>query len=294
MLHAGGRCGFSCELRARSASVCRHRGTQIRLPQIRAALASLSNDAARGYTGRAEVVAFYEGRGYQPAWSGSDEAVEQARQVEFVLSHAYQQGLRNENYPVRAVDNGQNQAPSADIIMTASLLRYAHDVRIGRVDPTQIYRDVALAPQQYDAVGALSQAVQRNSIADYLADLPPTHPGYVGLVKALARYSQTRQDHAATLRAQQIAANMERWRWLPSSLESRYIAVDVPDQSLEYIRDGQSVLKSRVIIGRPDAQTPIPAETTVQAVIANPTWDIPDDIAARMIAPHLDRDPMPT
>jgi len=163
--------------------------------------------------------------------------------------------------------------------MTTSLLRYAYDVRIGRVDPTQVYRDADLLPRQYDAVAALSAAVQNDSIAQYLADLPPRYAGYVGLVKALARYGQARP-----LRAQQIAANMERWRWLPRTLESRYIAVDVPDQSLEYVRNGQAVLRSRVIIGRPNSPTPI-LRTTVEAVITNPVWDIPGDIAARMITP---------
>jgi murein L,D-transpeptidase YcbB/YkuD len=41
-----------------------------------------------------------------------------------------------------------------------------------------------------------------------------------------------------------------------------------------------------VVIGRPNAHTPI-LRTMVQAVIANPPWYIPDDIAIRTILPHL-------
>lgn len=93
----------------------------------------------------------------------------------------------------------------------------------------------------------------------------------------------------ASHRVEQIVANMERWRWMPRSFESRYIAVNVPDQSLEFIDDGSVALHSRVVIGRKDNQTPI-LRTTVRAVVANPPWNIPDDIAAKML-PRIRKNP---
>ena len=130
---------------------------------------------------------------------------------------------------------------------------------------------------------------------DFLDSLPPAHAEYRGLVTALARYRAMAErgekpdgdaSKSVSYRMKQIAANMERWRWMPAVMERRYIQVDVPDQELDYVRDGQIVLQSRVVIGRRTTPTPI-LRTVVQAVIANPAWDIADDIAIRQILPRI-------
>ena len=91
------------------------------------------------------------------------------------------------------------------------------------------------------------------------------------------------------VRIHQIIANLERWRWMPAELERRRVEVNVPDQSLD-LMDGEDVaLHSKVIIGKKATPTPI-LRTTALSVIANPAWDIPDDIAARQFLPRLKRD----
>lgn len=87
----------------------------------------------------------------------------------------------------------------------------------------------------------------------------------------------------ASVRVNEIIANMERWRWVPKGFERHYILVNVPDQSAQFIADGQSQLYSKVIIGKPRTPTPI-MRAVVTTVIANPPWDIPDDIAARELS----------
>lgn len=88
------------------------------------------------------------------------------------------------------------------------------------------------------------------------------------------------------VRMRQITANMERWRWLPDGFERDYIRVNVPDQSVDLIENGIVVLHSLVVIGKKKTPTPI-LRTEVVAVVANPPWDLPDDIAARQVLPHL-------
>jgi L,D-transpeptidase YcbB len=92
----------------------------------------------------------------------------------------------------------------------------------------------------------------------------------------------------AETRASQIAANMERWRWMPRRFESRYIAVNVPDQTVQFVRDGEIALKSKVVVGRKASPTPI-IRTEIKTVVVNPPWNIPGDIAARDLLPHLKR-----
>ena len=93
-------------------------------------------------------------------------------------------------------------------------------------------------------------------------------------------------DTPASSRVAQIVANMERWRWLPREFERRYVAVNVPDQSLAFVRDGSAALTSKVIVGNPMSPTPI-TRSEIIAVVANPPWNIPGDIAARDLLPHL-------
>jgi murein L,D-transpeptidase YcbB/YkuD len=90
-------------------------------------------------------------------------------------------------------------------------------------------------------------------------------------------------------RAEQIAANMERWRWLPP-FEVRYIAVNVPDESVAFVRDAETVLTSRVIVGRKANPTPL-TRSEITSVVVNPPWNIPGDIAARDLLPQLKRNP---
>ena len=90
----------------------------------------------------------------------------------------------------------------------------------------------------------------------------------------------------APTRADSIAANMERWRWLPRVLEPDRIMINAADASLELWQAGQIVLRSRVIVGRPHDRTPI-MRAEVAGVTVNPPWTVPASIAGNEILPKL-------
>lgn len=94
----------------------------------------------------------------------------------------------------------------------------------------------------------------------------------------------------ASARADTIAANMERWRWLPRQLEADRIVINVADARLDLFLDGKHVLMSRVIVGKPATRTPI-LRADGAGVTVNPPWTVPASIAAREILPKLKRDP---
>ena len=239
---------------------------------------------------------FYAARDFQPVWSGSAEAASMADEVRAALRKADEQGLRPADYAATA--SRWNTAPAAgreaaeyDLALTADLLRYAQDVRVGRKRPRDIYRDVDLPKSDFDAARALNEALQSHSLTKFLADLPPPHPEYRRLVVALAKYrAMAAKGGEASARVEQIAANMERWRWMPRTFERRYVRVNVPDQTVDFVRDGKVVLSSKVIIGRKNSTTPI-LRTTINSVMANPYWDVPGDIANASILPKLRTNP---
>jgi len=92
----------------------------------------------------------------------------------------------------------------------------------------------------------------------------------------------------ATYRVGQIAANMERFRWLPRNLPSRYVYVNVPEFRLEAYDSGQKVLEMKVIVGQDfeDKATPVFADS-MESVVFRPYWNVPPTIAAKEIFPKM-------
>lgn len=87
-------------------------------------------------------------------------------------------------------------------------------------------------------------------------------------------------------RMRQIALNLERWRWLPRDLGPRYVTVNAADATLRVVEDGRTVLTSWVVVG--DLQHPTPVvQARLDAVVLNPSWNLPTSIAAREILPRL-------
>ncbi|ACF10767.1 Peptidoglycan-binding domain 1 protein [Chlorobaculum parvum NCIB 8327] len=84
----------------------------------------------------------------------------------------------------------------------------------------------------------------------------------------------------------QIRINLERYRWYSSSLGSTYVMVNIPSFSVEFVRDDSVRWKSRVIVGKPNLQTPV-FKAEIQSVIFNPRWVIPSGILAKEALPAI-------
>lgn len=90
----------------------------------------------------------------------------------------------------------------------------------------------------------------------------------------------------ATYRLAQIAANLERYRWMPRDLGSRYIMVNVPQFYLHAYDSGQKVLDMKVIVGQEyeDKATPVFSDS-MEFVVFRPYWNVTPAIAAKEIFP---------
>ena len=91
-------------------------------------------------------------------------------------------------------------------------------------------------------------------------------------------------------RIDQIALNLERWRWLPRDLGDRYVLVNIPEYRLEVWDGGQVPLSMRVVVGKKDTPTPIFADDMTYIVFA-PYWNVPPDIVQKETLPSVMRDP---
>jgi L,D-transpeptidase YcbB len=86
-----------------------------------------------------------------------------------------------------------------------------------------------------------------------------------------------------------IIANMERWRWMPHDLGDTYVMVNLPDFMLYVIQNGRQVWATKIVDGKPDTPTPI-MTAEMKSITINPTWNIPDTIAAKEYIPLLRQD----
>jgi murein L,D-transpeptidase YcbB/YkuD len=95
---------------------------------------------------------------------------------------------------------------------------------------------------------------------------------------------------SAAARAEQIVANLERWRWLPRDLGNLYIEVNIAGFGLQVVEGGKPALTMRVIVGKPYTRTPL-FSSTMTHLILNPYWNVPSSILRKELAPKARRDP---
>jgi murein L,D-transpeptidase YcbB/YkuD len=87
-----------------------------------------------------------------------------------------------------------------------------------------------------------------------------------------------------------LVDNMERLRWLPKRLGSRYVFVNQPAFEVR-VMDGQTeVWHSKVIVGKPNTQTSA-FHDQIETVVFNPSWGVPPSIIAKEYLPKLWNDP---
>lgn len=83
-----------------------------------------------------------------------------------------------------------------------------------------------------------------------------------------------------------IVANMERWRWEPDDYGRFEVEVNIPEFRLWIKKDGEVVHTTRVVVGRPQNQTPV-FNNEIRHIVVNPYWNVPSSIATNEIKPHL-------
>lgn len=178
------------------------------------------------------------------------------------------------------------------------------------------------APADARALNHHSQTAVVSPSAANVADLPaatPENPGNVAasqpvansdnvysseLTEAVKRFQRwqgldpdgsvgprTREwlNVSPQLRAALLALNIQRLRLLPDDMRNG-IMVNIPNYSLVYYADGNKILSSRVIVGRPDRKTPL-MRSALNNVVLNPPWNVPTTLVRQDIIPKVKRDP---
>jgi murein L,D-transpeptidase YcbB/YkuD len=85
-------------------------------------------------------------------------------------------------------------------------------------------------------------------------------------------------------RMRQLAANLERRRWLARAPPATRIDVNTAGCFLAYLRPDTDPWAARVVVGKVDHETPS-IQASFHRLVANPKWRVPMDIARKEIFP---------
>lgn len=202
-------------------------------------------------------------------------SVPQAKQLLAFIPTVAAEGLVPADYRVGELAAAIAGGESAGLNELASeiFVWLVEDLRDGRT-PMEARRQwfvVDPDPDLLPSHSLLEQAVTTGDIAGTLTALNPVSPDYARLREELAKTTDPAKRKL-------IRANMDRWRWLARDLGKQYLLTNVPEYQLRLTVNDKIIKNYRVVVGKPGrTATPQLAET-VEAVIFNPTWTVPQSI----------------
>lgn len=95
-------------------------------------------------------------------------------------------------------------------------------------------------------------------------------------------------NYTKTQRIEQVIANMERWRWFQHDFGAHYLLINIPDYKVVVLKDGDTVQKQRIVVGKDTRKTPM-LESKISNINLNPNWTVPPTILKEDIFPEAEK-----
>lgn len=169
-----------------------------------------------------------------------------------------------------------------------------------RVKPGEADDRLALVRHHLERLGYLTKTSQP---AKDEAGSPLLDPTMAEALKAFQTEAQVKSwggldqatvnalnDRTEERNVAKLIYNIERLRWLPRDLGSKYVFVNQAAYQLQVMEKGQEVWRTKVIIGKPTTQT-VAFHDQMETVVFNPSWGVPPSIIRNEMLPILRRDP---
>ena len=256
------------------------------LPSFAATAAPAAAPLAMASTAASDIDAFYRARGGRPLWLAPQSG--SAAQLMLGLLHsAAADGLDPGRYQIERVADALRDAQRGDRrsveraerLLSQAFVAYARDLRRAP-NIAIVYVDRELVPAPPSARYLLESAAAASSLANFVDSMAWMNPIYGQLRRALISRS-----YADDQQRRILMLNLERARALPPG-NLRYVVVNAAAQRLFMYENGQIVDSMRVVVGKPKHATPM-MNAFIRAAALNPYWNVPPDLAAERIAPHV-------
>jgi murein L,D-transpeptidase YcbB/YkuD len=195
----------------------------------------------------------------------------------------------------------KNQIASArdlalfDAALSVAIIRLSSDLRIGRINPKRVKFNFVSGTKQLDLAGFVRMLQLGQDPKGALNSLEPQFLRYALLKQALAKYRTQTEDPEQEKRIKQIEFTLERWRWIPADLGTRFIAVNIP--AFELYAFDLSVSRENpkltmpVVVGKAFRhETPV-FGGKLDHLVFRPYWNVPPGILRSETLPKLRRNP---
>ncbi|HEX8308800.1 MAG TPA: L,D-transpeptidase family protein [Allosphingosinicella sp.] len=183
------------------------------------------------------------------------------------------EGLDPADYnPAALRDAIGSKGDMLDKVATATFLKLAGDLMFGhaRGDSRIDWHVKDDSWNVYDQQALLDRA-SGGDVAETLNSLLPTHPQYAALKGLLGDKSVDSKTR------DRIRINLDRWRWLPRDLGSKYVIVNVPAYTVALVENGRTLNRRKAVAGA--IKTPTPQlSAIITGAIFNPWWEVPASI----------------
>ena len=235
-----------------------------------------------------ELRAFYAVRANRPLWIDETGHIGPAASalVDLIETSEFD-GLNPRKFKlrdvVRTLDRAENGSPDAlaraEVMLSKTLASY---VKTMRAVPwgSMSYESEALAPVVPTTASALAAAATARSLESHIRAMGWMHPLYAPVRTAMmeGNFDGAQRD--------QLWRNLERIRALPAAGSGRYVLIDAAAARLWMYDDGRVVDTMKVVVGKPATPTPMMAGY-LRYAIANPYWNLPDDLMPSRVTDHV-------
>jgi murein L,D-transpeptidase YcbB/YkuD len=173
--------------------------------QLAAAYYALS-PSNPGYEDAQKLYFFYGARHFEPIWLARDASGQEgyslpALKIIGIFKNAAVEGFRPSDYLTPALDvtaTGNDPQKLADLetAFSQAVVRYAHDLFMGRVRPEDVSNAIDPETKHLDAADVLVKLAQSDDPQAVFDTLEPPEPEFAALKAALARYDAGEQAPA--------------------------------------------------------------------------------------------------
>ncbi len=201
--------------------------------------------------------------------------LEDAKQLLSMVKDAKLEGLDPVDYQhdalIAAIADGEGAPLNA--VANKAALQLARDYAFGRLtgDKAKFQWFIERkAEEAYMLPAGLAEAVNGDTVGAWIGAQRPQNRHYAAMRTALTDATDAKTRNM-------LRANMERWRWMPRTLGTDYVYVNVPTYQLWVVQSGKIAAIHNVVVGAKSTPTPqlaVPAG----AVTANPSWHVPQSI----------------
>lgn len=249
-------------------------------PDFKAQLVKLSSG---------QLASFYA-YGTGPLWIDANGTLDPAAMALFqLIETADQDGLDPAAFNAAQLAQAMNQAQTnptpatladAEVQLSRAFAAYVAALEQDSSETMQ-YEAATLRPRTLGAYYTLSQAAKAPSLVDYINNMGWMHPLYAPLRHALmANRDITPADRQLAIK------NLERIRQIPDQPRGRHIIIDSANATL-WMYDGDKAVDSmKVVVGKPEKQTPAYAGY-IRSAFLNPYWNVPPDMVRSIIARNV-------